>query len=619
MALKVGDRMGDYEVAGVLGAGGMGKVYKVRNVISERIEAMKVLLPDLANEPDLADRFMREIKVLASLHHPNIAALHTASRIDNQLVMIMEFVDGVTLGELAKKGRIPIEDGIEYIDQVLSALSCAHEHGMVHRDIKPTNMMLTPEGVIKLMDFGIARTAEDHKLTVTGTTLGSLSYMSPEQVKCIAVDGRSDLYSVGITLYEIATGARPFQADSSYALMAAQLQEAPRPPIEVDPTIPAALNEIILLALENEPEKRLQTAEAFRVALESVKNSLGLPATSAPAVGAESGTADQTSPTLAMHSPLVHPPATAPSVPAAMTTPTTPQVMAAPAPPQAMAAPAPPQAITDSLPSPPPPSAGTHRALYMAIGAILAIAVIVVAATQLPRWLRTRAAETPQTAPSNNPPVTGASSSNPSPQQETVPATPPPQAAAEPSGANTSSTPTMPPSEPSAVTNQAGQSASLPPSTPVQKTARKGASAQAQQAAASSSGVAGASGTGRATPAARALQAAEPATSGQTAPAPAQPSAAQPNAEAAIQELQEKMVTLGARASTTKESVENLRRQQQSQGMNLRADIGATLNRMEQYMNRADAALAAHDPDAAARNMDLAEREAEKLDKFLGR
>ena len=610
MALKVGDRMGDYEVVGVLGAGGMGKVYKVRNVISERTEAMKVLLPDLANEPDLADRFMREIKVLASLHHPNIAALYTASRIDNQLVMIMEFVDGVTLADMAKKGRIPIEDCIQYIDQVLAALSCAHEHGVVHRDIKPTNMMLTPEGVIKLMDFGIARTAEDHKLTVTGTTLGSLYYMSPEQVKCVAVDGRSDLYSVGITLYEIATGARPFQADSSYALMAAQLQEAPRPPIEVDPEIPAALNDIILLALEKEPEKRFQTADAFRAALESVKNSLGLPATSAPAVGPGSGLAEQMSATLAMHSPLAPLPASVAPVPSTMAT---------PIPPQAMAAPAPPQAITDSLPLPPPPTAGTHRALYMAIGAILAIAVIVVAATQLPRWLRTRAAETPQTAPSNNPPEAAASSSNPSPQQETVPATSPPQTAAEPSGANTSSTPTMPPSEPSAVTNQAGQSAALPPGAPVQKPARKSAGVQGQQAAAGATGLGGAAGAVRATPAVRLLQAVEPATSGQTPTAPAQPSAAQPNGSAAIQELQERMVTLGARASTAKESVENLRRQQQSQGMNLRADIGAALNRMEQYMNRADAALAAHDPDAAARNMDLAEREVDKLDKFLGR
>jgi serine/threonine-protein kinase len=609
MALKVGDRMGDYEVVGVLGAGGMGKVYKVRNVISERIEAMKVLLPDLVNEPDLADRFMREIKVLASLDHPNIAALYTASRIDNQLVMIMEFVDGVTLADLAKQGRIPIVDCIQYIDRVLAALSCAHEHGVVHRDIKPANMMLTPEGIIKLMDFGIARTAEDHKLTVTGTTLGSLYYMSPEQVKCGAVDGRSDLYSVGITLYEIATGARPFQADSSYALMAAQLQETPRPPIEVDPEIPAALNDIILRALEKEPEQRFQTADAFRAALENVKESLGLPATSAPAVGADSGLAEPTSATLTMHSPLAPLPASVPPAPA---------VMAPPPAPQAMAAPAPPQAITDSLPSPPRP-AGTHRALYMAIGAILAIAVIVAAATQLPRWLRTRAAETAQTASSNNPPEATASSSNPSPQQESVPATSSPQAAAESSGANSSPSPTMPPSEPSAVTNQAGQNASLPPGAPAQRTGHKGASAQGRETAAGSTRLGGASGAVPATPAARAFQAVESSTSEQTAPAAVQPSAAQPNASGAIEELQEKMVALGARASAAKESVENLRRQQQSQGLNLRADIGAALNRMEQYMNRADAALAAHDPNAAARNMDLAEREVDKLDKFLGR
>src|SRR5262249_29147109 len=156
--------------------------YKVRNVLSDRIEAMKVLLPDLAGRQELAARFQREIKVLASLNHPNIAALRTAFTADNQLVMVMEYVDGTTIATLLEHASLQLRDALNYIDQVLSALSYAHQHNVIHRDVKPANMMLTPEGVIKLMDFGIARSGEERSLTMTGATLGSLSYMSPEQV-----------------------------------------------------------------------------------------------------------------------------------------------------------------------------------------------------------------------------------------------------------------------------------------------------------------------------------------------------------------------------------------------------------------------------------------------------
>src|SRR5215813_2828553 len=144
MDLQIDSQIGDYQVVGILGAGGMGKVYKVRNVISDRVEALKVLLPDLVNDPDLADRFLREIKVQASLEHPNIAALHTAVRVDNQLLMLMEMVEGVTLEQQLKQGPLPMDEAVHYIMQVLSALDYAHAQGVIHRDIKPANMMLTP-------------------------------------------------------------------------------------------------------------------------------------------------------------------------------------------------------------------------------------------------------------------------------------------------------------------------------------------------------------------------------------------------------------------------------------------------------------------------------------------
>jgi serine/threonine protein kinase len=179
----------------------MGQVFKVRNCISDRIEAMKILLPDVANRQELAARFQREIKLLASLNHPNIAALRTALTVDNQLIMIMEYVEGITLAERLTQGPVPVRDTLSYMDQVLNALSYAHQQHIIHRDIKPANIILTPQGVIKVMDFGIARSGDERSLTMTGTTLGSLSYMSPEQVKGEATDARSDIYSTGISLY----------------------------------------------------------------------------------------------------------------------------------------------------------------------------------------------------------------------------------------------------------------------------------------------------------------------------------------------------------------------------------------------------------------------------------
>jgi eukaryotic-like serine/threonine-protein kinase len=269
--IDVGSTIGDYQVIGVLGAGGMGKVFKVKNAISDRVEAMKVLLPDLTNEPDLADRFLREIKVLASLSHPNIAGLHTALRFENQLLMLMELVEGITLEQRLQQGPLSVSEAVDYVGQALSALAYAHQRGVVHRDIKPANMMLTANGVIKLMDFGIAKSAADRRLTMTGTTMGSLYYMSPEQIRGVQVlDARSDLYSVGVSLYELVTGKRPFEGESQFSIMSAHLERDPVPPVSLDPSLPAALNEIILLSVQREPERRFQTAEAFRNALASV-------------------------------------------------------------------------------------------------------------------------------------------------------------------------------------------------------------------------------------------------------------------------------------------------------------------------------------------------------------
>ena len=377
MSFKIGDKLGDYEIIGILGAGGMGRVYKVRNQISDRVDAMKVLLPDLANAPELADRFLREIKVLASLNHPNIAGLHTAFRLENQLLMIMEFVEGTTLEDKLKDGPFSVPDAIDHASQVLSALGYAHSQGVIHRDIKPANIMLTPQNIVKLMDFGIAKSATDRKLTMTGTTMGSLYYMPPEQVQGLALDLRSDLYSFGVTLYEMVTGSRPFKGQSDYDLMVAHLQKIPAPPIDIQPELPKALNDIIMTPLEKDPAQRFQSAEAFRFALQSVHGAVtSLPVAPVRAVepdlgGQAAGSGAAPSATAVLGAPSGQPSEAQPQ-------PTTPYLSPAVLP------------VAPAV-SPPPTTSRNNRAVYIILGALAVIALLAVGAMQLSRLLKARA------------------------------------------------------------------------------------------------------------------------------------------------------------------------------------------------------------------------------------
>ncbi len=267
MNLQVGDTIGDYEILGLLGAGGMGRVFRVRNLVSDRIDAMKIVLPGLATDAGIGERFLREIKVHASLVHPNIAGLHTALRQQDSYLMIMEFVAGRSLDEALRDGPLEPAAGVHVIQQVLAALSYAHSHGVVHRDIKPANIIVQPDGVVKVTDFGIARSSVTPQLTATGLILGSLYYMAPEQIKALPADERSDLYSVGVTLYEMLTGRRPFEGANEYEIMRAHLETVPVNPELLAPHIAPRISQAILRALAKDPAQRFQNAQEFRATL----------------------------------------------------------------------------------------------------------------------------------------------------------------------------------------------------------------------------------------------------------------------------------------------------------------------------------------------------------------
>jgi eukaryotic-like serine/threonine-protein kinase len=196
MAFQPGERVGDYEVVAHLGAGGLGSVYEVRHLISHRHEAMKVLLPDQSGTPEMVERFRREVQTLAALDHKNIAQLRTAFYHDGRLAMVMELIRGETLKELRLRTAITLEQAVGTMSQVLEALVFAHALGVVHRDIKPSNIMIPPSGVVKLLDFGIALTDQGSELTRAGYLLGSVNYMSPEQISGQKATAASDLYAV---------------------------------------------------------------------------------------------------------------------------------------------------------------------------------------------------------------------------------------------------------------------------------------------------------------------------------------------------------------------------------------------------------------------------------------
>jgi serine/threonine-protein kinase len=264
----IGKVIGNYKIVEKIGEGGMGAVYRGLDTMLEREVAIKMLRPELASQPEVLERFRTEAVTLAKLNHPYIATLYSFMRDADDYFMVMEFVRGSTLDDVIRRhGALVIERAVPLFCMALDGIDHAHRMGIIHRDIKPANVMLTDSGSIKVMDFGIARVLGSARMTRAGNVVGTIEYMSPEAVRGLEVDARSDVYSLGILLYEMLTGRVPFDSQSEFEMMKMQVEKAPQPPRTFTANIPIEIEQAIMRSLAKKPDARFQTAGEFRAVL----------------------------------------------------------------------------------------------------------------------------------------------------------------------------------------------------------------------------------------------------------------------------------------------------------------------------------------------------------------
>jgi serine/threonine-protein kinase len=277
-----------YEVVRELAQGGMAEVYLARDQLLDRPVALKALFPEYAREPSFVERFRREAQAAANLNHPNIVAIYDWGQEAGTYFIVMEYVEGRSLRDLIRS-EAPVDPGqsAEIAAEIAAALGFAHRGGVVHRDVKPGNVLLTRTGNVKVTDFGIARAGTSDGLTQTGSVMGTATYFSPEQAQGQSVDGRSDVYALGVVLYEMVTGVPPFSGDSPVSVAYKHVREAPVPPTQRNPEIPHDLEQIIMTALAKDPEQRYQTADDMRADLLRFRRGRPIAATPITAMVAE--------------------------------------------------------------------------------------------------------------------------------------------------------------------------------------------------------------------------------------------------------------------------------------------------------------------------------------------
>jgi len=292
-----------YEIDEVLGEGGMAKVFRGDDRVLNRTVAVKILSPQFAEDQQFVDRFRREAQSAAGLNHPNVVSVYDSGSQGNVHYIVMEYVQGRTLRDVIRQdGRLLPERVTEIAESVALALAAAHDKGLVHRDIKPGNIMLTGDGQVKVMDFGIARATSSDTITQTAAVLGTASYLSPEQAQGEPVDGRSDIYSLGVVLYELLTGRPPFSGDSPVTIAYKHVTEDPVEPGRLNPDVSDALDAIVMKAMAKNPDHRYQTAAEIGDDLRRARE--GMPVAAPPVGAATTQVIDRASQTAVMTGPI---------------------------------------------------------------------------------------------------------------------------------------------------------------------------------------------------------------------------------------------------------------------------------------------------------------------------
>src|SRR5688572_2945226 len=285
MSLPAGTRIGPYEILAPIGSGGMGEVYRAHDSRLNREVALKILSPALSKDPDRRERFEREARAAAALNHPNIVTIHSVEEIDGIPFLTLELVDGQTLGDIIPADGLPLDRVLTLGIALADGVGAAHQRGITHRDLKPANIMLTSDGRVKVLDFGLAKVKEEEQmaaaagmpttaLTGEGRIVGTVAYMSPEQAEGKPVDQRSDVFSLGIILYEMASGVRPFAGDTQMSILSAIMKDTPKPITEARAGLPRELSKIVDRCLAKDLEDRYQSAKDLRNGLRALKNEL---------------------------------------------------------------------------------------------------------------------------------------------------------------------------------------------------------------------------------------------------------------------------------------------------------------------------------------------------------
>lgn len=580
----IGKKIANYQITEKLGEGGMGVVYKGFDTNLGRPVAVKMLTAELAHNPEIVERFRAEARAQANLNHANLAVLYAFLVEDGTAFMVMEFVEGQTFEQMIRaRGPIPPETALPLFKQALMGVGAAHRMGIVHRDIKPSNIMMNTAGVVKVMDFGIAKVVGTRGMTRTGMQLGTPAYMAPEQIQNKPIDTRTDIYALGITLYQMLSGQLPFQHESDFETMNSQVAATPPPMQQMFPYAPIQYQNVVMKALEKDPNNRFQTVEAFSAALENPEAVLpsGI-APTAVAVGAGAAPSGRTV--------LEGSGATAASAAAMASAPVIAKTVLQPGVTPATAIPASSQAPTAAK------KGGWNSGHTFAVVAVAA-AVIILAVVSF-----SKKGSVVTSAQVNAPSSTSAQNSALGSPQAAAPA----PAASVPDDLMKSGTA----SDPSTASPVPGGGTPNAPMKPVATSVKVGSDGKSVNISAPGAKVSVSPNGG-----------VQVSGGGASVSVPAQD--APPNmsgmSQQEVDELEHRIDQLGSRAAAINSSLDHMQKQQAASGYGMRGDIVAAQASMKTNLQKAQTSMEHNDPVKAKKYADAAAANAETLEQFLGR